>query len=215
MMKLILSLTLIWTLSSTAEALQCLQGLGDEDQELLPCASTQLCATVATQENESGNFIESISRSCLPSDLFSEGNHIFSFNVGFVTMAASVHVCNTDDCNSEDIPFPDVQEKNNLQCFTCDGRYSAECKKTVQCVGDEDRCINWFYYEGDENYTYTLLGCASSNLCEDSSYLGLLHFFSFEFFQPECCESSFCSSAWSVKLNVITLLFGLITLIFY
>ncbi|XP_053179036.1 uncharacterized protein LOC128362321 [Scomber japonicus] len=215
MMKLILSLTLIWTLSSTAEALQCWEGSVDETQELLPCDSSQLCVTVATQGNESGNLIQSISRRCFPSSLFSEGEHIFSFNVGFETMTASVHVCNTDGCNREDIPYPGVQEKNNLQCFTCEDLYSAECKKkTVQCVGDEDRCINGTDYEDGEDYSHTLLGCASSNLCEDSSYLE--NIFGFESVgRPKCCEGSFCNSAWSVKLNVITLLFGLTTLIIY
>eukprot|EP00064_Thunnus_orientalis_P021289 superscaffoldBa00006370_g21449 len=36
---------------------------------------------------------------------------------------------------------PGVQRKNNLQCFTCDDRSSAVCKKKVQCAGTEDRCV--------------------------------------------------------------------------
>lgn len=60
----------------------------------------------------------------------------------------------------------------------------------------------------------TLLGCASSNLCKGVPYLRSLHFFTSDFYQHKCCASSLCNSAWSVKVNVITLLFGLITLIF-
>ena len=47
---------------------------------------------------------------------------------------------------------PDDLKKNNLTCFTCDDSSSAVCNKTVQCVGDEDRCISgtgepsWSFY---------------------------------------------------------------------
>ncbi|XP_062279699.1 uncharacterized protein LOC133984406 [Scomber scombrus] len=212
MMKLILSLTLIWTLSSTAEALQCWQGLGDETLTLRPCASTQLCATIVEQVIRNGNLINTTRWSCLPSSDFSEGNHTFSLNVGFRAMSTSLHVCNTDGCNKQAIPYPDIQ-KNNLQCLTCDDRSSPVCNKTVQCVGVQDRCINGTM-EDRGNTAFNTLGCVSSNLCEDVSKLEF--FLSAKFLQPpKCCEGSICSSAWSVRLNVMTLLFGLITLIFY
>ncbi|CAK6979295.1 phospholipase A2 inhibitor and Ly6/PLAUR domain-containing protein-like [Scomber scombrus] len=109
MLKLILSLTLIWTLSSTAEALQCWQGEGYDTKRssLFPCDSTELCATVAARGTVSGYYQEPTFRSCVPSFIFKEGKHTFSLSFGYVTMAASVHVCNTDGCNSEGIPFPD------------------------------------------------------------------------------------------------------------
>ncbi|XP_067452260.1 phospholipase A2 inhibitor and Ly6/PLAUR domain-containing protein-like isoform X3 [Thunnus thynnus] len=214
MMKLILSLTLIWTLSSTAEAVKCWVGYGTDTnyQTLTPCNPTELCATVAYQEHMIEYLSKDTVRLCLPSSVISEGKHTFSFNVGFASKAASVHVCNTDRCNSEIIPYPRVQKKNNLQCFTCDNRYSAVCDETVQCVGEQDRCVSG---TGKDPYgTAHTFGCASANLCEVAPRLELLPDWLFKFLsEPKCCGSSFCNSAWSVKLNVIPLLFGLITLI--
>ncbi|XP_062280691.1 urokinase plasminogen activator surface receptor-like [Scomber scombrus] len=212
MMKLILSLMLIWTLASTAEALQCWQGL-QGTKVLHPCDSTKWCATVAKQVTVYGNPIRTTARVCLTPPPNPEGKHKFSYNFGF--MAASVHVCNTDGCNIEDIPYPGDLKKNNLQCFTCDDPSSAECKKkTVQCVGDEDRCVS-ATVEGNKGVQLHTFGCVSGDLCEDLSELKLLLENGKFIHPPTCCKGSFCNSAWSVKLNVMTLLFGLTTLIFY
>ncbi|CAK6981809.1 uncharacterized protein LOC121900817 [Scomber scombrus] len=193
MMKLILSLTLIWTLSSTAEALQCWQSEGDSRWELRPCDSTDLCASVAAQGYVNQNLQQITNRLCLPSSLFSEGKHTYSYNVGFETMTVSVHVCNTDGCNSEDIPFPDVQKKNNLKCFTSDDPSSAECNQTVQCEGVQDRCFSGT--AEDIRGTFHTFGCVSANLCEILSHLEL-PFPYVEFLRaPTCCGSSFCNSA--------------------
>ncbi|XP_062279683.1 uncharacterized protein LOC133984397 [Scomber scombrus] len=202
-MKLILSLTLIWTLSSKAEALQCWDYLGVNPKRnfLFPCESTELCATF--QEYMDGRANQSTTRRCFSSSLFSEGLHTFSLSLGLGTLTTSVRVCNTDGCNIEDIPYPGDLKKNGLKCFTCDDPSSVVCNKIVQCMGVQDRCIK-----------RTVLGCVSANLCEDARRL--------EFFldlksprKPKCCGSSFCNSAWSVKLSVMSLLLGLFTLTFY
>ncbi|XP_042273296.1 uncharacterized protein LOC121900817 [Thunnus maccoyii] len=220
MMKLILSLTLIWTLSSTAEAVRCWTGKGTDtkQQTLRSCNSTELCATVVYQENEIRNVTKDTTRLCLPSSLFSEGKHTFSFNVGFDAISATVHVCNTDGCNNQDISYPGVQKKNNLQCFTCDDQSSSVCNKTLQCVGAQDRCFSRTVVDSeDRGAVFHSFGCISANLCKVASHLELLPVpipvkFSVA---PKCCGGNFCNSAWSVKLNVIPLLFGLITLIIY
>ncbi|CAK6976405.1 uncharacterized protein LOC128362321 [Scomber scombrus] len=217
MMKLILSLTLIWTLSSTAEALQCWQneGIGIRENVLHPCNSSELCATAASQDNMHGNVTQSITRRCFPSSLFSEGLHIFSFSLGTVAMTASVHLCNTDGCNSEDIPYPGVQEKNNLTCFGCVTLTSPVCNQTVQCVGVQDRCFNMTVEnEHHEMPTSYSLGCVSSNFCEDTRrfpYLMTRNSVRNVKINLECGGNS----AWSVRLNVMSLLLGLFTLTFY
>ncbi|XP_067452259.1 phospholipase A2 inhibitor and Ly6/PLAUR domain-containing protein-like isoform X2 [Thunnus thynnus] len=195
MMKLILSLTLIWTLSSTAEALECWHSEGTDigRNELLPCYSTELCATVALQENDNGTFTQDTIRSCLPSSIFSEGKHTFSSSVGLASMAASVHLCNTDGCNSQVIPHPGVLKKNNLQCFTCDDPYSAVCNKTVQCVGEQDRCFSWTVADKDGK-TIRTFGCVSANICETAPRLMPRHDSSLKFIsEPKCCGSSLCN----------------------
>ncbi|XP_062280858.1 uncharacterized protein LOC133985279 [Scomber scombrus] len=183
MMKLILSLTLIWTLSSTVTV--------------------------------HGHLHQTTGRSCVTPPPNIQGKHTFSYDLGFETMVASLHMCNTDGCNNHTIPYPDVQKKNNLQCFICDDRSSAECKKkTLQCEGNEDRCFSGTveFNDGEKVHTF---GCVSGYLCEHFSDLKLLPDNSKFIHPPKCCKGSFCNSAWSVKLNVMTLLFGLTTLIFY
>ncbi|XP_042273298.1 phospholipase A2 inhibitor and Ly6/PLAUR domain-containing protein-like [Thunnus maccoyii] len=219
MMKLILSLTLIWTLSSTAEALECYVGDGVDikPKYIRQCDPTEMCATFAVQVNRNGEVAKNTVRMCLNSSIFSEGKHTFSFNVGFENESASVHVCNTDRCNSQVIPYSLNLTKNNLQCFGCDYPYSAVCNKAVQCLGEQDHCINATRVDTEGKTPHTF-GCVSANLCEIAPFLKvtsapikgskILH-------APKCCGSSFCNSAWSVKLNVIPLLFGLITVINY
>ncbi|CAK6964508.1 uncharacterized protein LOC128361983 [Scomber scombrus] len=217
MMKLILSLTLIWTLSSTAEALQCWHGKGIDIREnvLRPCKSSELCVTAAYQENMHGHVTQSNNRKCFPSSLFSEGKHTFSHSIGTVTVTTSVHLCNTDGCNNEYIPYPGVQKKNGRQCFTCDDPHSTVCTQTVQCVGVEDRCFNMTVEnEHHEMPTSYSLGCISANFCEDTRRLLFFLLGNSEHRQKfnVVCGGN---SAWSVRLNVMSLLLGLFTLTFY
>ncbi|CAK6979293.1 Hypothetical predicted protein [Scomber scombrus] len=212
MMKLILSLTLIWTLSSTAEALQCWRGTGDT-KELRSCqCPTELCSAFGIQARLNEYVLLFIGRGCVPISEFSEGTHIISLSYGILTISTSIHVCHTDGCNDETIIFPGIHD-NNLQCFTCDDPFSPVCNQTIQCRGVEDRCYSGIV-KGSGNTTFHSAGCISSNLCEHTSDLKNLYGFEFSH-GPKCCGSSFCNSAWSVKLNVMTLLSGLITLIFY
>ncbi|XP_042272977.1 uncharacterized protein LOC121900611 [Thunnus maccoyii] len=194
-----------------SEAVKCWTGDG-ADIKQQSCDSDELCATVAYQGSLLGTFTQDTTRLCLPSFFISEGKHTYSFNVGFASMAASVHVCNTDRCNSQAIPYPDLK-KNNLQCFTCYYPSSAVCDMTVQCVGMEDRCISGTV-DDDEDGIFPTFGCVSANFCEVVSVMKLMPDPPFKFLsEAKCCGSSFCNSAWSVKLNVIPLLLGLITLI--
>ncbi|XP_044217128.1 urokinase plasminogen activator surface receptor-like [Thunnus albacares] len=210
MMKLILYLTLIWTLSSTAEALWCWISAGTENYPKL-CKSAELCAIVATtQVIKNGKVKHFTNRWCVPSSLYGVGDHNLSHNIGFGATTKFIRVCNTNRCNYRDIPYPGDQKENNLQCFTCDDPSSAVCDKTLQCVGEQDRCMNVTVGD-DSGNTTRLFGCVSANLCRKPSQLLDLPFLH----EPKCCESSFCNSAWSVKLNVIPLLFGLFTLIVY
>ncbi|CAK6976404.1 general transcription factor II-I repeat domain-containing 2A-like protein, partial [Scomber scombrus] len=146
---------------------------------------------------------------------FSEGLHIFSYSVGTVIGAISVHLCNTDGCNSEDIPYPGDQKKNGRQCVTCDDPFSTVCTRTVQCVGVQDRCFNMTVeYKHHEMPTSYTLGCISSNFCEDTRrfpYLITSNSVRNAKFNVECGGNI----AWSVRLNVMSLLLGLFTLTFY
>ncbi|XP_051231752.1 phospholipase A2 inhibitor and Ly6/PLAUR domain-containing protein isoform X2 [Dicentrarchus labrax] len=196
-MKLILSLALIWMLSSTAEALQCLH---KDTSVLQSCRSAdEMCATIAYQSqygNATPTTEKNIDRSCVPSFLCAGNNPIFSFSDSDKRLAASFHCCNTDGCNNQHLPYPDIQVKNGLECVSC---VNSSCNETVnvQCVGAQDRCIKAVRQDDD---TLIFIGCASVDVCEVFSQQDV-HAASFFFGIPvsnsssKCCGSSFCNSA--------------------
>ncbi|XP_031158132.1 phospholipase A2 inhibitor and Ly6/PLAUR domain-containing protein-like [Sander lucioperca] len=156
MMKLILSLTLLWALSSTAGALQC-QTCTDEqcNTEPLTCSSETACITASIRAKIPGTLEEQNFKACASSSLCpAPGFQTFSFNFGFESAVVSAKCCNTDNCNIDILPskyrwisslfkvtiFPDSQADNNLECFTCDPVTSL-CTSPLQCKGVEDSCF--------------------------------------------------------------------------
>ncbi|TNN74680.1 hypothetical protein EYF80_014998 [Liparis tanakae] len=202
MMKLGLTLALIWMLSSADGALECQVSRGSET-----CASDEYCATAAMRSN---NITHQV-KSCESSSMCKPNNQTLSFNFGDYTTTALIHCCKTNNCNSEDVTYPDVQIKNSLQCFTCGN--DAACDKTVQCVGVQTRCFKGYV---EANNTFPSLGCASPNLCtllqlnKTSALIGHINFT-----RPECCGTSFCNSAGIVNLSVAPMLLVLLFLIVY
>ncbi|GLD67221.1 phospholipase A2 inhibitor and Ly6/PLAUR domain-containing protein-like protein [Lates japonicus] len=187
-MKLILSLTLSWMLSTPAEALYCYTGWDSTD--LQSCNSAdEWCATVTTQVSTLDHPPSQItSRSCQPSS-----------------------VC------ALQVPKID-RRKNGLQCDSCtDAKGNlGVCNNPVQCVGVEDRCISGTLMGDREKRTLPYHGCISANVCDLLSQLKngsiLANPGSFTS-APTCCKTSFCNSAWTVRLTVSPLLLGLVALI--
>ncbi|XP_051816117.1 lymphocyte antigen 6B-like [Acanthochromis polyacanthus] len=106
-MKLILSLTLIWTLCSTAGALQC-QNCTDSTCSTtvsVTCPTGMMCVTASIQATLNGNQQNQIFKSCaLPSLCPSTGPQTFSANLLPASVLASAECCNTDDCNAPTQP---------------------------------------------------------------------------------------------------------------
>ncbi|XP_049443055.1 urokinase plasminogen activator surface receptor-like [Epinephelus fuscoguttatus] len=198
MMKLILSLALLCMLCNTAGALTCEDSQKNTTHS---CAPNEYCAAAVSQGSP-GN---QQSKSCVASSICNSVNQVFSFNFGFYNLTASVKCCKTNSCNSDDVTYPDKQEKNDLKCFICDN-----CTKTVQCVGDQDHCLSGSV--ATNNTAEKVFGCASENLCEASSKLNFLSDYLNFTSGPNCCVSSLCNSASTVKLSVAPFLLGLIML---
>ncbi|XP_026202312.1 phospholipase A2 inhibitor and Ly6/PLAUR domain-containing protein-like [Anabas testudineus] len=145
-MKLILSLTLIWMISNTAESLKCYyRKLFSSDRPVLrTCGSADgCCATIAVQENLERQDRSHLIKGCLPPFLCDLDNQILSFSDSERSATASVHCCKTDGCNIQDKPFPGHGKKNGLKCPTCTWISYDKwiCNSTVECVGVQDRCI--------------------------------------------------------------------------
>ncbi|XP_037625518.1 urokinase plasminogen activator surface receptor-like isoform X1 [Sebastes umbrosus] len=226
MMKLILSLTLIWALSSTAGALQC-QTCTDTQCSttvLQTCSSETMCVTASIQATSSGTPAQQIFKACASSSLCpATGSQTFSANLGVSSAVASATCCNTDNCNAGTLPFPAAQTNNSLQCFTCNPATS-QCTSTLQCKGVEDRCLQASVTSGSS--TSPAFGCASANLCAAAASLGSLPFMQSVgtiSSGPSCCGTSLCNTATTpttaaadaccIRLGVIPLLLGLLIFI--
>ncbi|XP_051231749.1 phospholipase A2 inhibitor and Ly6/PLAUR domain-containing protein [Dicentrarchus labrax] len=226
MMKLILSLTLIWALSSTAGALQCQTCIDELCSRLVSfkCfTATELCLSVSIQATLFGNAVQQILKACAPPSLCpATGSQNISASLGFVNGVASVQCCNTDNCNNETTPaFPVAQTTNNMVCYTCNPGTS-QCTTPVVCKGEEDRCFQASVINGSS--TSPVFGCASSNLCTAAASLGNLPFVQgigdFTSSGPSCCNTSLCntvtttttSDACRIRLAMILLMLGLLIL---
>ncbi|XP_045899125.1 phospholipase A2 inhibitor and Ly6/PLAUR domain-containing protein-like [Micropterus dolomieu] len=196
MMKPILSLTLIWALSSTAGALQCQSCQNDQctNPPSLPCSSQTMCVTATFQVSTSGVTVPQIIKACAPSSVCpATGPQTFSFNAGVAQIVASLQCCNTDNCNTETLPKP-VPQPNSLKCFTCDPLISHCNSSQLQCKGAEDRCFKVNVTTGGNTSPFS--GCASANLCalgDSLSSLPVLQGFG-SFSTPSCCGTSLCNA---------------------
>ncbi|KAF1385299.1 hypothetical protein PFLUV_G00106290 [Perca fluviatilis] len=173
MMKLFLSFTLIWALSSTAGALQCQSCTDQQCSSTVPltCSSETICITASIQDIITGT--QTISKACASSSLCpATGSQTFSVNLGFANAVVSAQCCDTDNCNTATLPFPAAQTDNSLQCFTCEP-LTSQCTP-LQCQGVENTCLKASLSESDD---FQFLGCASANLCAATSSLGTLPFF--------------------------------------
>ncbi|KAF0041665.1 hypothetical protein F2P81_005197 [Scophthalmus maximus] len=171
MMKLLLSLTLIWALSSTGEALECYSCTTSACTTSLTCSSETMCITAA-------------------------------------------------------IEAPAVPAANSLQCNSCNP-LTSQCNNPVQCKGTEDRCFQATVTSGST--TTSVLGCASSNMCDAAANQGQLPFVqSFgNVTGSACCGTNLCntvstttttsaaSDTCRIRLTMIHLLIGLLVFTLY
>ncbi|XP_045905903.1 urokinase plasminogen activator surface receptor-like [Micropterus dolomieu] len=184
---MILSLTLIWALSSTAGALeQC------SSTNASTCLSGSMCVTAWIQANSSGPLIPQNIGACVPSSLCpATGNQTFSFKWGVSRQVGSLQCCNTNNCNSGNLNFS-LPQPNNLTCFTCNSTTS-QCNSELQCQGVENRCVN--VTSGSSNAT--LFGCISSNLCDlaaNQNGLSFLQSIANITGGISCCGTSLCNA---------------------
>ncbi|XP_053286867.1 mucin-2 isoform X2 [Pleuronectes platessa] len=197
MMKLLLSLTLIWALTSTGEALVCetCTNVTCSTTSAVTCPTERMCITASIQAVSSGTPGQQIYKACAPPSLCpATGSQTFSVNLGVSSSLVSATCCNTDRCNSNTLPFPVVPVDNSLQCHVCNP-IIFDCSSSVQCRGTEDRCFEAVVTT--ENGTSPAFGCASTNLCAAAASLGSL-----PFMQdvgnitsgPACCGTSLCNT---------------------
>ncbi|XP_055364206.1 phospholipase A2 inhibitor and Ly6/PLAUR domain-containing protein-like [Betta splendens] len=107
-MKMILPLTLMVTLFSTAGALKCETCTNTQCSSTAPvtCTSETMCVTASIQATSSGTTVPQIFKACASSSLCpAAGTQTFSLDLRASSAVASAHCCNTDNCNSATLPF--------------------------------------------------------------------------------------------------------------
>ncbi|KAM3619974.1 uncharacterized protein V6R79_016586 [Siganus canaliculatus] len=198
-MKLILTLSLICTLTSAVGALRCF----DDNYNTQTCDADEVCATISSRsslENQVEQF--HVMRTCLPSTLCLKQNEVLSIRYLF-DQNMFLQCCDTDFCNNQAGRHYSLQpgKENGLECFSCAGPLGTPCNTTVKCVGIQNRCVAATMHH-DDNTISDLRGCASANVCETvSNFKGKsknsigVSKVSVE----KCCGSSFCNSDWTVK----------------
>ncbi|XP_060933440.1 phospholipase A2 inhibitor and Ly6/PLAUR domain-containing protein-like [Limanda limanda] len=224
MMKLLLSLTLIWALSSTGEALVCETCNGACSATApVTCPTGTMCITASIQAVSLGTSGQQIYKACVPPSLCpATGSQTFSVNLSHSSALANATCCNTTSCNSNTLDFPEAPAVNSLQCHVCDPMTS-DCSSSVQCRGTENLCFQASVM--NTGVTSPAFGCASTNMCAAAASLGSL-----PFMQdvgtitsgPACCGTSLCntlttttttttaSDACCVRMGMLHLVIGLL-----
>ncbi|XP_036448314.1 urokinase plasminogen activator surface receptor-like [Colossoma macropomum] len=126
-----------------------------------------------------------------------------SLNLGHVKMTVHTQCCTTDRCNSQNPAALPFGSPNGKKCYTCTNN---DCKGTVNCEGDQDRCIITTVTSG--NVQVKAKGCASRSLCAaDASSMKAAGVTATE----SCCKGDMCNSAEGVKLSLLIMLVPLIS----
>nr|XP_043873610.1 cell wall protein DAN4-like [Solea senegalensis] len=212
-MKLLLSLTFIWALSSTAGALVCQTCTDDACTSTVPlsCDKETMCITAAIQAVSSGIPGQQIFKACASSSLCPViGSQTFSVNLNISSAIASATCCNTDSCNSATLSFPTTPSVNNLECYSCDP-FTLQCTNSIKCTGTEDRCFqascessSYIFYSlfnlqlTNGATTSPAFGCANVIMCAAAEKLGMLPFMKNVgniTSGPTCCKTDLCNSA--------------------
>ncbi|XP_076840666.1 uncharacterized protein LOC143485208 [Brachyhypopomus gauderio] len=131
-------------------------------------------------------------KACMQSSLCNN----FSMDTGSLKQKINGKCCATDRCNTEDVPVLPSQPPNGMKCCS-----QPDCLLTVECHGDEDRCING--YATQTGYIMLWSGCATKNMCGELTLPDSAHPLKYG---AKCCEGNLCNSAGSTTQSLLLVL---------
>ncbi|XP_073727610.1 phospholipase A2 inhibitor and Ly6/PLAUR domain-containing protein-like isoform X1 [Misgurnus anguillicaudatus] len=186
-MDLNIFIVLLCTLFAGGRALKCNECVGapgscvSKETTCPSVANTCASATVVTTIGDTSVNLQA--KSC--EVIQSCGNG--SLNFGVLRSKVSMQCCNTDLCNSINVPDYISNSANGKQCYFCDGK---SCLNTLNCLGNEDYCIT--ATTNIASLPTTVKGCTTKSLCDDVSqappgFMGL-----------SCCQGDLCNGAKTV-----------------
>ncbi|CAN9499664.1 unnamed protein product [Ophioblennius macclurei] len=167
MMKLILSLALVWAFSSTAGALTCDVCYGNDPLcratgERL-CPENTKCMVAFIRVTSNGQVRQHIFKNCVEDAMCpTTGSTNFSTTLRGISTHVTAECCNTDNCNKHLLKFPAPPKPNYKQCTSCDE--STGICDTVQCFGAQDTCLEANVTRNGN--TFDVLGCSTSMTCD-------------------------------------------------
>ncbi|XP_076878749.1 phospholipase A2 inhibitor gamma subunit A-like [Brachyhypopomus gauderio] len=91
-----------------------------------------VCSSFTINKNSSAKQEKENFKVCMPPSFCDS----YSLNYGSYKENKNVMCCVTDRCNGEDVPVLPYQPPNGMKCCS-----DENCLQTVECQGDEDRCI--------------------------------------------------------------------------
>ncbi|KAF5904186.1 urokinase plasminogen activator surface receptor-like, partial [Clarias magur] len=102
--------------------------------EEITCADQCLTSTTSIYTSDGSVPTELSVKTCGTPETCVRG----SMNVGVMKMIANTKCCKTNKCNTETMPALSRQASNGKMCYTCE---DDNCTRTMECEGNEDRCI--------------------------------------------------------------------------
>ncbi|XP_053339388.1 phospholipase A2 inhibitor and Ly6/PLAUR domain-containing protein-like [Clarias gariepinus] len=217
-MELLVTLISSCLLFSAVLALQCYQCIPDTSGS---CKSTVMycpdqCGSMTTTWDTNGVLSNISVKSCLTTMQCVNGSiHVKNQ----LTVNINTKCCTTDLCNNETMPALMNETANGQKCYTCAGRnctfdcQGGHCIKTletVDCLGNEDRCIN--ITATALGITTSLEGCATKSACDLVAVQAMIGIGT----DVKCCQGNLCNEAESFNLSFLLMLVPLLfSVIFY
>uniref|UniRef100_A0AAY4BXC8 UPAR/Ly6 domain-containing protein n=1 Tax=Denticeps clupeoides TaxID=299321 RepID=A0AAY4BXC8_9TELE len=131
-----------------------------------------------------------------------------SFNFGTSKIVLTTKCCTTDLCNSGSFTGEKSTSLNDTQngrkCFSCS---ATDCNSTVNCVGNEDRCIKAIVDSG--GLKKMMKGCVTKNSCLGDFLTNM------GYADVRCCKGNLCNGASAFTSTPLHILFNLKKILFF
>ncbi|KAJ0004766.1 hypothetical protein NQD34_010980 [Periophthalmus magnuspinnatus] len=175
----------------TAHTLKCMECSEDKCSEMQCPAEKNVCKAITTTGYTGGssNGIRIAHRSCATT------HECFQYSIHFLQWRSVITTkcCKSNLCNSKDAPDPPKAAPNGLKCFSCDNE--GACNKTLNCVGDEDHCLEVL------DRGTLVRGCASKSYCslthENAPALKDV--------TMTCCQGEYCNDGNAQSASLLLL----------
>ncbi|KAK2824887.1 hypothetical protein Q7C36_018814 [Tachysurus vachellii] len=199
-MKFLLTLVLVSALFSGVLSLMCLNCVSGQCSEI-NCPDQ--CASLTAFVMNNGNNRTAVVKTCAVPGICSP----MTANLGETVITSNAMCCNTTLCNNETLPVLPLPLPNGRICYTC---IKNDCTQTVDCGGNEDRCIS---ASGTVlGTTVTVKGCVNKSSCNDSQSVISVGNSSVS---VQCCDGNLCNSAEIFTTSFLLMIISLHSSLFF